>query len=126
MVQAILYLMDATGIYVYSSGTFKRVLQLHNSPDDFDVLEGKILLCSNGLIEHSRNGTKGIRDSCDAIDCNGRKCLIASNGTFYIYDGNLSALEIGKNTRNIALKTIAVGLFFIFLAVWFLRRRKSA
>jgi len=121
-----LYLMNATGIYVYSSGTFRRVLQLENCAEDFDVLEGKILLCSNGLIEHSKNDTKEIRESCDAIDCNGRECLIASNGTFYIYDGNLSALEDGRNTRNIDLKTIAVGLCFIFLAIWLLRRRKSA
>ncbi|WP_297464479.1 hypothetical protein, partial [Thermococcus sp.] len=115
-----LYLMNCTGVYVYSGGTFRRVLQLENCAEDFDVLNGKILLCSSGFIEHSRNGTKEIRDSCEAIDCNGRECIVASNGTLYIYNGNLSALEIGGNTRNIDLKTIAVGLFFILLAVWLL------
>ncbi|WP_297504137.1 hypothetical protein [Thermococcus sp.] len=120
------YFMNCTGVYVYSNGAFKRTLQLDNCAEDFDVLNGKILLCSNGLIEHSENGTKEITDSCDAISCNGRECLIASNGTLHLYDGNLSAFEIGKNTRNINPRTLAVLLFLVFLTIWLLIRRKSA
>ncbi|QDA31583.1 hypothetical protein FH039_08190 [Thermococcus indicus] len=121
-----LYLMNCTGIYVYSNGAFKRALQLDNWAEDFDVLNDKILLCSNGLIEHSKNGTREITDSCDAISCNGWECLIASNGALYIYDGNLSTLEIEENTRNINPKTVAVGVFLVFLTIWLLMRRKSA
>ena len=124
-VEGRLYFINCTGVYVYSNGAFKRALQLDNCAEDFDVLNGKILLCSNGLIEVSKNGTKGITDSCDAIGCNGRECLIASNGTLYIYNGNLT-LSIEENTGNINPKTIAVGVFLVFLAIWILRGRKSA
>ncbi|KUH32964.1 hypothetical protein APY94_07925 [Thermococcus celericrescens] len=125
-VEGRLYFINCTRVYVYSNGAFKRVLQLDNCAEDFDILNGKILLCSNGLIEHSKNGTKEITDSCDAISCNGRECLIASNGTLYIYDGNLSTLEIEEKARNINPKTVAVGVFLVFLTIWLLMRRKSA
>lgn len=88
-VEGRIYLMNCTGIYVYPNGAFKRVLQLDNCAEDFDVRNGEILLCSNGLIEHSKNGMREITDSCDAISCNGWECLIASDGALHIYDGNL-------------------------------------
>jgi len=89
-------------------------------------LYGKILLCSNGLIEHSKNGTKEITDSCDAISCNRRECLIASNGTLYIYNGKLRTLEITNNAQNIEFKIGVVGILLVFLMVWLLREGKSS
>ncbi|WP_157255127.1 hypothetical protein [Palaeococcus ferrophilus] len=126
-VEGRLYFVNCTGVYVYSNGAFRRILQLNNCTEDFDVLNGKILLCfGGGLIEHSKNGTKEITDSCDAIRCNGRECRILSNGTLYTYDGNLSTLEIEEKTRNINPETVVVGVFLVFLTIWLMMKRKSA
>ncbi|WP_297536657.1 hypothetical protein [Thermococcus sp.] len=122
-----LYLMNCTGIYIYSNGHFELIQRLENCAEDFDVLNDKILLCSNDFIEHSKNTTRKILTSCDAIGCNGRECLIVANGTLYSYDGGLRKFKIEKvvNPSSAFKKTIALSVFIAVLAGLLIWRRRS-
>jgi len=126
-VEGRIYLMNCTGIYVYSGGRFEQVQQLENCADDFDFLKDKTLLCSNGLVEVSKNGGRKILDACDAIGCSGRECLVAAKGTLYVYDG-ARMLEI-KNHANHSegtfKKAIVPGALISILIVLLLWRKRS-
>jgi len=124
-----LYLMNCTGIYIYSNGHFELIQRLENCAEDFDVLNDKILLCSNDFIEPSKNTTRKILTSCDAIGCNGRECLIVANGTLYIYDGGLKKLEIKNHTNHSEgtfKKAIVMGAFIALVVNLLLWKGRSS
>ncbi|GAB6135226.1 hypothetical protein [Thermococcus prieurii] len=127
-VEGRIYLMNCTGIYVYSDGRFEQVQRLKNCAGDFDFLGDKTLLCSNGLVEVSKNGGREILNACDAIGCNDEECLVAANGTLYVYDGGLKKLEI-KNHANHSegtfKKAIVLGAFIAILIVLLVWRKRS-
>ncbi|WP_145955397.1 hypothetical protein [Thermococcus henrietii] len=127
VVEGRIYLMNCTGIYVYSDGRFEQVQRLENCTSDFDFLKDKTLLCSIGLIEHSKNTTRKILSSCDAIGCSGRECLVAANGTLYTYDGSLKTLEIenhANHSGSTLKKALSLGALLALLVGLFLCRRR--
>jgi hypothetical protein len=126
-VEGRIYLMNCTGIYIYSGGRFELVQRLKNCAEDFDVLNGEILLCSNSLIEISKNGERRALNSCDAIGCNGWECLVAAKGTLYVYDG-ARMLEIKNHTNHSEgtfKKAIVPGALISILIVLLLWRKRS-
>ena len=127
-VEGRIYLMNCTGIYIYSNGHFNQIQRLKNCASDFDFLNDKNLLCSNGLVEISKNGERKILDTCDVIGCNGRECLIVANGTLYTYDGGLKKLEIKNHTSHSEgtfKKALISGALLAILIVLFVWRKRS-
>jgi len=122
-----LYFMNCTGVYVYSNGRFEQVHQLNDCADGFGFLRDKLLLCSGGLTEVSKNGEREVLNACDAIGCNDRECLIVANKTLYIYDGRLRKLETEKipdSSASVLMKALTLSALVVLLASVILLRKR--
>jgi len=127
-VEGRIYLMNCTGIYAYSNGGFERIYRLKNCASDFDFLGDRFLLCSNGLVEVSKNGERRVLSSCGALGCNGKECLIVANGTPYLYGDMLKKLEIEKVANSSASafkKALVPGTLIAVLIVLLVWRKMS-